>query len=395
MNLIKQTPHLHLDWIDPDAMDVVRRLQGAGFTAYLVGGCVRDLLAGQHPKDFDIATNASPQQVKKKIPFSFIIGKRFRLVLVKRGDKQFEVATFRRNMREEDVVEGDEVPFGDNFFGTTEEDAVRRDFTINALFYDPIHNELLDYVQGADDVKNKVLRMIGDPDARLKEDSIRILRAIRLAHKLHFTIEESLRKAILENAESLKTAVLPRKREEYLKILRLKESSRIWFKMYDLKILDHTIPYLKTLFDHHEQAEVFARYIDMTPRITQGHPDAIKEFTVLILAVIRALNTDTETWFKSEESSYFFQQIGIFKQEASIAHRTLYLLGTITDIEYYKKKGPRRQQAFVRQEVFPTTLRIAELEHLISPSEVLFWKKEYKKYHSKPQERAEPTEDTE
>ena len=197
-----QKPHLHADWIDPDARSIVDRLQRAGHPTYLVGGCVRDLLAGIHPKDFDIATSAHPEQVRKLIRGSYIIGRRFQLVLVKRGDTQFEVATFRRMALPEEI-NPNETSYSDNFFGTPQEDAQRRDFTINGLFYDPIKDELIDYVGGIKDIELGLIRMIGDPDIRLKEDPIRILRAIRLSHKLRFSIEQKLRESIERNSASI------------------------------------------------------------------------------------------------------------------------------------------------------------------------------------------------
>src|SRR6185437_5841664 len=156
------TPKLHEEFIDRDALHIVRTLKGRGFETYLVGGCVRDLLLGKHPKDFDIATTARPQDVRRLISNAFIIGKRFRLVLVKRGETQFEVATFRRDIRPDENVE--ELPGGvDNIFGTAEEDAKRRDFTINALFFDPIDHRVIDFCEGRTDLDEGVVRMIGDP----------------------------------------------------------------------------------------------------------------------------------------------------------------------------------------------------------------------------------------
>src|SRR5690606_1012404 len=130
------------------------------------------------------------EEVRRTIFKSFVIGKRSRLVLVRRDDQQFEVATFRREVREEEAT--DEMPAGDNVFGSPEEDAKRRDFTINALFYDPVKDQLIDYAEGIPDLQNHVLRMIGDPTTRLLEDPIRILRALRFAHKLGFSIERNL-----------------------------------------------------------------------------------------------------------------------------------------------------------------------------------------------------------
>ena len=129
---VQKKPHLHRDWVDPAAYEIVKSLHDAGYETYLVGGCVRDLLVGLHPKDYDIATMALPEEVRKLVPRAYIIGKRFRLVLVRRGESQFEVATFRRDFDPSDFPDGP--PMGDNVFGTSVEDAKRRDFTVNALF---------------------------------------------------------------------------------------------------------------------------------------------------------------------------------------------------------------------------------------------------------------------
>src|SRR5580692_1341070 len=169
---VTSKPHLHQDWVDPHAVGIVRALQKRDYTTYLVGGCVRDLLLGIHPKDFDIATNARPDEVKRIIHRAYVIGKRFRLVLVRRDEMQFEVATFRREVGEDEQRE--DLPAGDNVFGTAEEDAKRRDFTINALFYDPIADQLIDFAEGLPDLENRWIRMIGEPTKRLLEDPIRI-----------------------------------------------------------------------------------------------------------------------------------------------------------------------------------------------------------------------------
>ena len=162
--------HLHPKFVDHEAKQIVRRLQDNRYESYLVGGCVRDLLLGILPKDYDIATSAKPSQIKRAVPYSYIIGKRFRLVLVRRGDKQFEVATFRRNVKPEDLPPEDEGEnVGDNFFGTPEEDAKRRDFTVNALLYDPKSNEITDYCNGREDLEAGIIRIIGEPETRLDE----------------------------------------------------------------------------------------------------------------------------------------------------------------------------------------------------------------------------------
>src|SRR5580704_3507425 len=191
--------------IDPDALKVLYRLRQGDYTAYLVGGGVRDLLLGRHPKDFDIGTSAHPYQVKKLFRNCWIIGRRFRLAHVKFGSKVIEVATFRRQVAPgEEVVqdgvpapdpstpEGEHLIHHDNTFGSPEEDAFRRDFTINALFYDIATFSIIDYVSGLDDLHARVVRSIGDPDVRLREDPVRMLRAVALSARLDFSIDPQL-----------------------------------------------------------------------------------------------------------------------------------------------------------------------------------------------------------
>src|SRR5512132_3709690 len=195
--------------IDPDALKVLYRLRQYDHVAYLVGGSVRDLLLGRRPKDFDVGTSAHPYQVKKLFRNCWIIGRRFRLAHVKFGTKVIEVATFRRQVAAgEEVVqdgvpapdpttpEGEHLIHHDNTFGTPEEDAFRRDFTINALFYDIADFSVIDYVGGLDDLQAKVVRSIGDPEVRFREDPVRMLRAVALAARLGFTIDEPILGAI-------------------------------------------------------------------------------------------------------------------------------------------------------------------------------------------------------
>src|SRR6187399_455460 len=188
--------------IDPEALKVLYRLHESGAVAYLVGGSVRDLLLSRRPKDFDIGTSAHPYQVKKLFRNCWIIGRRFRLAHVRFGLKAIEVATFRKIIpagTESEPAEpvepppsphatdaGDLLIKHDNTFGTPEEDAFRRDFTINALFYDIATFSIIDYVGGLDDIRAGVVRMIGDPDVRLIEDPVRMLRAVALAARLNF-----------------------------------------------------------------------------------------------------------------------------------------------------------------------------------------------------------------
>ncbi len=179
--------------IDADALKVLYRLKNHGFVAYMVGGGVRDLLLGRKPKDFDIGTSAHPQQVKKLFRNCFIIGRRFRLCHVRFGKKVVEVSTFRRQAEPE---EGETLIRRDNTFGTPEEDAFRRDFTVNALFYDIANFSVIDYVDGLEDLRQRVIRTIGDPGVRLREDPVRMVRAVALAARLGFSIDRDTVEAI-------------------------------------------------------------------------------------------------------------------------------------------------------------------------------------------------------
>jgi len=210
--------------ISPCARKVVTGLQEAGYSAFVVGGAVRDLLVDLEPKDFDIATSATPEQVKEVFRRSRIIGRRFRLVHVMCGQDTVEVSTFRGGVSGEgngDAQMQDEHGriLRDNVFGTQAEDALRRDFTINALFYDPRSQEILDYCGGFADLRKRVIRMIGVPDLRYREDPVRMLRAVRLAAKVGGHVEARTREPIRELASLIQNVPPARLFEEMLKLL--------------------------------------------------------------------------------------------------------------------------------------------------------------------------------
>ncbi len=213
--------------VDQDALRVLSRLQRNGFEAYLVGGCVRDLLLGRKPKDFDLATAAHPRQIKRLFRNGRIIGRRFRLVHVVYGLHVVETATFRADPAAQENQEndgdeeaGDLLITEDNVYGCAAEDARRRDFTVNALFYDPTAGVILDYVDGLPDIEAGVLRTIGDPPTRFAEDPVRILRAIKFATRLGFRIEEATWQAMCSHAHTLSRSAAPRVAEEILRLLR-------------------------------------------------------------------------------------------------------------------------------------------------------------------------------
>jgi poly(A) polymerase len=208
--------------IDPDADKILRRLRRNGHIAFLVGGCVRDLLLGRTPKDFDIATSATPNEIKDLFRNSRIIGRRFRLAHIFFGQKIIETSTFRSNPREGMALEEVEELLirRDNVFGTAEEDARRRDFTINGLFYDIEAEEVTDYVGGLADLEARLVRTIGDPDIRFREDPVRILRAIKFAARLDFQMEPATYAALLAHRGEIPKCAPPRVLEEIYRLLR-------------------------------------------------------------------------------------------------------------------------------------------------------------------------------
>jgi poly(A) polymerase len=218
---VLNAPDIAHERVDQDALRVISRLQRHGHEAYLVGGCVRDLLLGRRPKDFDVATSAHPRQVKRLFRNGRIIGRRFRLVHVVYGRHIIETATFRAAPEEEDAGNGGDLLITeDNVYGTAAEDARRRDFTVNGLFYDPARDRVLDWVGGLDDLDAGVLRTIGEPRVRMAEDPVRILRAIKFATRLGFRIDDETWEAMQRHAGDLSRSAAPRVVEELLRLLR-------------------------------------------------------------------------------------------------------------------------------------------------------------------------------
>jgi len=292
--------------IDADALKVLYRLHESGHVAYLVGGSVRDLLLSRRPKDFDIGTSAHPHQVKKLFRNCWIIGRRFRLAHVRFGLKTVEVATFRRNVPAGSENESafapesaaelrrdkpDQLPLldpvaqgradaqallnpqqpHDNTFGTPEEDAFRRDFTINALFYDIATYSIIDYIGGLQDLRDGLIRCIGDPNERFKEDPVRMLRAIVFASRLGFRLDQPIVDAIKAHRELIATASPARMIEEYYKILRSGYAEQTFRSLAEHRLLEPVTPEIQRgsksdgLWSSLAALDVYRRKFDNAP----------------------------------------------------------------------------------------------------------------------------------
>ena len=246
------------DAIDADAAKVVRRLERSGFQAYLVGGCVRDLLLGGRPKDFDVATSARPDDVRSLFRNCRIIGRRFRLAHVLfGGGKVVEVATFRRNPTGDGESDEDDdlLIRSDNVFGEAHEDALRRDFTINALFYDLDRRQVLDWCGGMPDIQARTIRTIGEPAVRFREDPVRILRAIKFAARLDLGIDPAVYDAMVGSRGELARAARPRIFEEILRLMRMGGSHRSMWLMWEMGAMAILMPELSAFLDDDEATD--------------------------------------------------------------------------------------------------------------------------------------------
>ncbi len=380
---------LHKEWVDPEAHKIVNKLQSAGYTTYLVGGCVRDLLVGEMPKDFDIATKASPNEVKKRIHNAYIIGKRFRLVLAYRNNVQYEIATFRRDPKPEEINE--ELSHqSENFFGDPEADAKRRDFTINALFYDSVKDEIIDFVQGLQDIQDRILRTIGDANTRLIEDPIRILRALRLSHKISFQLDHDLRTAIQNNSESLKRSVLPRRREDLLKILRLANPGPCIHEAYDLGILQSIYPTISASYKTAEQQELWDHYFQNFQTLCAYKSEPSFLFGGLLYIYSKVILGDNladivSYWMGPESEAlriFLRDELGMFNAEQEAVRRAFELMPLMLNTEQYKRKGGRRQRALVQNPGFLLALHWLSIDHYITAQDIHFWWNEAEKWNT-------------
>lgn len=240
--IYKETHNLKKTQFDEDALKIIHRLNKFGHKSFLVGGCVRDLLLGKKPKDFDIATSATPTQIKNAFNNCRIIGKRFKIVHIIFKGKIIEVTTFRslpdHRLNTKSANSGELLLKRDNNYGNAKEDAARRDFTVNALYYDPRNESIIDYVGGFEDIQQKILRVVGDPDISFKEDPVRMLRAVKISILHGLKIEKKTQVAIKKNKFEIEKASTSRMLEEYNKIFRTWETAQVFKGLAENHLLE-------------------------------------------------------------------------------------------------------------------------------------------------------------
>lgn len=264
------------------ATEIVRRVQAAGFTAYFVGGCVRDQLLGKEPHDFDITTDARPDDIERIFPRTIPVGRQFGVMIVLESGHQFQIATFRAEANYRDGRHPETVQFADAIA-----DARRRDFTVNGLYLDPITNQIHDWVGGAADLRTKILRTIGDPQERFSEDHLRLLRAVRFAAQLGFEIEPATFAAVKANAAKILTVSAERIREELLKLFRPPHAARGLDLLRDSGLMDHVLPELSATVTceqsppHHPEGSVFNHLRLMLSHLPPDAPESLP-WTILL-----------------------------------------------------------------------------------------------------------------
>jgi poly(A) polymerase len=384
--------------IDPDALKVLYRLRQFDHVAYLVGGSVRDLLLGRRPKDFDVGTSAHPYQVKKLFRNCWIIGRRFRLAHVRFGPKVIEVATFRRQIEpgEEIVAEGVPAPVHaeadgrvsahaagdphlihhDNTFGTPEEDAFRRDFTINALFYDIATFSVIDYVGGLDDLRAGIVRSIGDPEVRVREDPVRMMRAVALAARLDFGIDPPVLSAIRRHGHELARSSAPRLLEEYYKILRAGAAEKTFRTLAALGLLE---PISKEL--HEGAADPLWQSLAALDKYRRGFestPDTLSNSillgTLLVplgisLHPVRHTTAENDAGGRRRPAGPRLGELPLARRDIERLRQVVGLQRRLRDLA----ASPRAQRAITHRSIFRDALAWMEI-HGGAPEVVEHWK---------------------
>ena len=383
--------------IDPDALKVLYRLRQGHHAAYLVGGSVRDLLLGRRPKDFDIGTSAHPYQVKKLFRNCWVIGRRFRLAHVKFGQKVIEVATFRRQLQPgEEAVSGpapahspasalspapahtgeteaapevntSHLIHRDNTFGTPEQDAFRRDFTINALFYDIATFSIIDYVNGMEDLEAGLVRSIGDPEVRFLEDPVRMLRAVALAARLDFTIDPPVLEAIRLHRQTIATSAPPRLLEEYYKILRSGCAEKTFRGLAHAGLLEPVSAELHQGADEPLWKSLAA--VDAYRRNFESAPVTLTN-TILLGSLLVPLGFMPEDARRSPSApAPRLGDLPLARRDVEGLRQILSLQQRLRDLGAH----PRARRALIHRHSFPDTLTWMEI-HGGSPDIVAHWK---------------------
>ena len=382
------------DQIDPDAAKVVLRLRRFDHAAYVVGGCVRDLLLGQKPKDFDVATSATPNEIRRLFRNCRIIGRRFRLAHIFFGSKIIETSTFRANPRDSEEEPGeagaesenqDLLIRRDNVFGTAEEDARRRDFTINGLFYDLETGQVIDYVNGMVDLQDRLVRTIGDPDIRFREDPVRILRAVKFAARCNLTIEPETYRRMLEHAGEIQKCAQARVSEEFYRLLRAGAAWRSIELLQRTTLLRLLVPALDAILEQsgpmrrrreprrgmaRARLQAYLAALDRSTARRDSAPSNSLILATLLLPRLRdALHPDTNSirdigHLVLQAIAPILEQVRASRRDSELARQILLAMRYI----FPSSNAGRRRPRFAGREFLDDALRLHEI---VSDAEAL------------------------
>jgi poly(A) polymerase len=377
------------DQIDADAAKVVLRLRRFDHAAYVVGGCVRDLLLGQKPKDFDVATSATPNEIRRLFRNCRIIGRRFRLAHIFFGSKIIETSTFRANPREAEEEPGETSPDTesqdllirrDNVFGSAEEDARRRDFTINGLFYDLETGQVIDYVSGMADLEARLVRTIGDPDIRFREDPVRILRAVKFAARCNLNIEPETYRRMLEHAGEIQKCAQARVSEEFYRLLRAGAARRSVELLHETTLLRLLVPALAHILDQGEESPearltrarllAYLSALDRSTARRDSAPSNSLILATLLLPKLRdALHPDTNSFRNIGEAvlqaiAPTLEQVRASRRDSDLGRHILLAMRYI----FPSSNSGRRRPRFAGREFLDDALRLHEI---VSDAEAL------------------------
>ena len=354
------------------ANEIVGRLQKARFAAFWVGGCVRDFLLGREPQDFDIATDAKPEQVEKLFKRTIAVGKKFGVIVVVENKHQFQVATFRAEADYHDGRRPEKV-----IFANAEADALRRDFTVNGLFYDPISKKTHDWVGGEKDLRAKIVRTIGKPEERFAEDHLRLLRAVRFAAQLNFEIEPKTFAAIQSLAPKIKIISAERIRDELLKLFLPPHAARGLELLRESKLLEHILPELAATIcceqspDFHPEGTVFEHIKLMLSKLPEDSPESLP-WAVLLHDIAKPVTAEKDL---QTGSIHFY---GHEKKGAAMAEKILErlrfprkqieeIVACVTHHMQFKDVKQMRKATLRRlllRETFPLELELHKLDCL-------------------------------
>jgi len=388
---------LLLDQIDPDALYVLEKLRMHGHTAYLVGGSVRDLLLGRRPKDFDISTSAEPEEIKKLFRNSLLIGRRFRLAHIRFGKKVLEVSTFRSGDNETDAL-----ILRDNKWGTPEQDVLRRDFTINGLFYDPATQTVIDYVGGYPDLQKKTLRTIGQPFIRFRQDPVRMLRMLKFQARFGFAVDEAARIALLECRQEISKSSSARVQEELLRMLESGASESFFRLMAEHGFIHLMMPAFGEFMESADNEEVlsFLKEADMAMQDTAHSP--LSRPVLLTCLVFPLLERRIKTRYLDRERIPHLGEVAkessdqvheVFSPFFQLSRRLKGALISILVSQYRltpldKKKG--RRIRVPHDPDFPQALQFFELRCAQEPALQTIWEEWNEAVSKTPQESPSP-----